>query len=68
VNPIACAANAGYELRREAPSAPNPTGMERSITRTTASAWEATPWHAVQAWRAGRAAKGMAMIAADGIC
>jgi len=24
------------------------TGMERSITSATASAWERTPWHAVQ--------------------
>jgi len=25
-----------------------PTGMEPSITSATASAWERTPWHAVQ--------------------
>jgi len=25
-----------------------PTGMEHSITTATASAWERTPWHAVQ--------------------
>jgi len=25
-----------------------PTGMEHSITSATASAWERTPWHAVQ--------------------
>jgi len=30
------------------------TGMEHSITSTTASAWERTPWHATQraAWEA----------------
>jgi len=32
------------------------TGMEHSITSATASAWERTPWHAVQgaAWEALR--------------
>jgi hypothetical protein len=34
------------------------TGMEHSITSATASAWERTPWHAVQGAGAGRAETG----------
>ena len=38
------------------------TGMEHSITRTTASAWERMPWHAVQ----GAAREALRQVNRDG--